>query len=183
MDAADSSVLPENERRTSLCLAPFSKEFFIATGYSKLQVPDDYLKLVRVIVWHNRSCLKKGGKNLSPAKLELFLRQEMSQDFGDLGIEIDDFLADLVKIRHAEENSFAIYNKYIQEHLPTSQNNATNLSSPSSNTGKKAGDFPKQVILSSSANLLTKFAKVSNENTNSSTTIDKPIILKNQEIR
>jgi hypothetical protein len=48
-DATDS-----NKRRFSLCLSPFTKAFFIATGYSKLQVPEDYLELIRVIVWHRK---------------------------------------------------------------------------------------------------------------------------------
>ncbi len=56
LDAVDSSLLPENERRLSLCLPPFSKEFYITPGYSKLQVPDDYLELIRVLVWHNSQC-------------------------------------------------------------------------------------------------------------------------------
>ncbi len=53
MDATDSSLLQENERRVSLCLDPFSREFYKATGHSKLQLPDDYLELVRVIVYEN----------------------------------------------------------------------------------------------------------------------------------
>jgi hypothetical protein len=59
IDAIDSSLLSENERRIALCLAPFSKEFYIATGYSKLQLPEDYLELTRVIVWHNRQRKKR----------------------------------------------------------------------------------------------------------------------------
>jgi hypothetical protein len=43
LDAIDSSLLHENERRVSLCLDPFSREFYKATGHSKLQLPDDYL--------------------------------------------------------------------------------------------------------------------------------------------
>jgi hypothetical protein len=38
----------------------------------------------------------------------------MSQDFSDLGIDIDDFLADLIKIRQEEEKSFEIYNNCIK---------------------------------------------------------------------
>jgi hypothetical protein len=59
IDVIDSSLLPENEKRIALCLYPFSKEFFIATGFPKLQLPDDYQQLTRVIVWHNRQRLKK----------------------------------------------------------------------------------------------------------------------------
>jgi hypothetical protein len=65
-NAVDPSLAVENERQFSLCLSPFSKEFFIATGYSKLQAPDDYFELIRVIVWHNRQHLKKGLSYLSP---------------------------------------------------------------------------------------------------------------------
>ncbi len=83
IDAIDSSLLSENERRLSLCLCPFSKEFFIATGYSKLQLPDDYLELTRVIVWHNRQRLKMGLELLNPRELEEFLHEEMAQDFSD----------------------------------------------------------------------------------------------------
>jgi hypothetical protein len=79
------------ERRRALCSAPFSKEFFITTGYSKLQVPDDYLELVRVIVWNNINRLKKGDTSFSLEELERFLRQEMAQDFSDLGIDIDNY--------------------------------------------------------------------------------------------
>jgi hypothetical protein len=99
LDSVDSSLLPENERRISLCLPPFSREFYIATGYSKLQVPDDYLELIRVIVWHNRQRLKMGLQVLSPKELEEFLHVEMSQDFSNLGIEIDDFLSDLSNLK------------------------------------------------------------------------------------
>jgi hypothetical protein len=59
LDAIDSSLSIENERHFSLCLSPFSREFYITTGYSKLQVPDDYLELISVIVWHNRQRKKK----------------------------------------------------------------------------------------------------------------------------
>jgi hypothetical protein len=53
-DQNGSALAFENERRLSLCLSPFSKEFFIATGCSRLQVPDDYLEIIRVRVWNNR---------------------------------------------------------------------------------------------------------------------------------
>jgi hypothetical protein len=41
---------------------------------------------------------------LSPPELERFIHEEMAQDFSDLGIDIDDFLADLIKICQEEEN-------------------------------------------------------------------------------
>ncbi len=110
LDAADSSLLPENERRTSLCLHPFSKEFFIATGYSKLQLPEDYLELGRVIIWQNRQRLKMGLE----VEFEEFLHEELSQDFSNLGIDIKDLVADLIKIRHAETQAFQTYNNYIK---------------------------------------------------------------------
>jgi hypothetical protein len=113
MDAVDLSLLSENEHRSALCLPPFSKEFFIATGQSKLQVSEEYQELIRVMVWHNRSRRKQGLTAFSPEELELFLKEEMSQDFDDLDIDIDDFLADLIKIRHAEHKSFDVYNKFI----------------------------------------------------------------------
>jgi hypothetical protein len=43
---------------------------------------------------------------LNPSEFEEFLHEEMSQDFSNLGIDIDHFLADLIKIRHAETQSF-----------------------------------------------------------------------------
>jgi hypothetical protein len=103
MDAVDSSLLPENKRRLALCLAPFTKEFYIATGYSKLQVPEEYLELVSIIVWNHRKRLKKGSLMLTPKEFETFLKQEMPQEFSDLGIEIDDFLDDLIKIKNEEQ--------------------------------------------------------------------------------
>jgi hypothetical protein len=114
--SVDSSLASENERRLALCLPPFSKAFYIATGYSKLQVSEEYAELKRVIVWQNRQRRKKGLPFLSPAEFELFLQEEMSQDFSDLGIEIEDFLADLIKNHLEEEKSFAIYNKFIELH-------------------------------------------------------------------
>jgi hypothetical protein len=112
--AIDSSLLSENERRIALCLAPFSKEFFIATGYSKLQLPEDYLELTRVIVWYNRQRQKRGLLVMSPREFVKFLFVEMSQDFQDLGIDIPDFLDDLIKIRYAKNQAFDTYNNYIQ---------------------------------------------------------------------
>ncbi len=53
MEAVYSSLATENERRLALCFPPFSKEFCIATGYSKLQVSQEYAELIRVIVWQN----------------------------------------------------------------------------------------------------------------------------------
>ncbi len=51
---------------------------------------------------------------LSPQEFEEFLYEEMSQDFSDLGIKIEDFLLDLIKTRQEEEKSFQIYNAWIQ---------------------------------------------------------------------
>jgi hypothetical protein len=45
-DAIDSSLVIENERHLSLCLAPFSKEFYTITGHSKLNIPEDYQELI-----------------------------------------------------------------------------------------------------------------------------------------
>jgi hypothetical protein len=120
MDKVDSSLLSENKRRYALCLAPFSKEFFIATGKSKLQMSEEYQELVRVIVWHNRYRVKKGLNYFSPAEFESFLKQEMPQEFADLGIEIDDFLSDLIKIRNVEQSSFNVFNQCFKDQLPES---------------------------------------------------------------
>jgi hypothetical protein len=114
MDAVDASLFSENERRLALCLKLFSREFFIATGQSKLQVSEEYQELIRVMVWRNRSRIKQGLKTFSPDELELFLNEEMSQDFADLDIAIDDFLADLIKIRHSEQKSFDVYNELVK---------------------------------------------------------------------
>lgn len=64
-------------------------------------------------MWRNRQRLKNGLPVLSPGEFEEFLVKEMSQDFSNLGIEIEDFLNDLIKIRREEELSFAIFNTYI----------------------------------------------------------------------
>jgi hypothetical protein len=81
LDAIDSLLAIENERRLSRCLAPFSKEFYTITGHSKLNIPEDSHELIRVIIWHNRQHLKMGLLVLSPIELEEFLHQEMHQDF------------------------------------------------------------------------------------------------------
>jgi hypothetical protein len=65
---------------------------------------------------------KKGLLVLSPREFEVFLREEMSQDFSDLGIDIEDFLADLIKIRYEEEKTFEIYNNYIKTKSSSSSN-------------------------------------------------------------
>ncbi len=205
MDAIDSSLASENERCVSLCLPPFSKEFFIATGYSKLQVPDDYLELIRVIVWHNRQRLKMGLFVLSPLEFEAFLHEEMAQDFSDLGIDIEDFLANLIKTHHEEEKSFEIYNNYIKMKssnsskidLPTlldgkpspkpnklkSPQNTTPINAAIPLDGKttpseeKSQQYPPE-------NRLKKFVSVTDQPPNTpSHSIDKPIILKNKEVR
>jgi hypothetical protein len=126
IDAVDSSLAIENERRFSLCLAPFSREFYTMTGHSKLNIPDDNQEHVRVIIWHNRQHLKMGLLILSPMELEEFLHQEMSQDFSDLGMEIEDFLSDLAKTRQEEKLSFKAYNNYIKKYqINTSEANSS----------------------------------------------------------
>jgi hypothetical protein len=160
LDAIDSALLPENERRASLCLDPFSREFYTATGHSKLQLPDDYLELVRVIVWHNRQRIKMGMDILAPSELENFLHEEMSQDFRDLGIEIEDFLADLTKIRQEESLAFDIFNKWVQktEQAPKNTPNIDeNSSTNAPATVTKASDTPSPP----SKTLFNKFVKAS----------------------
>jgi hypothetical protein len=68
---------------------------------------------------------------LSPIELEEFLHQELQQDFSDLGIEIEDFLSDLIKTRHEEEMSFEIFNNNIKKYQI---NNSDGNLSISSNT-------------------------------------------------
>jgi hypothetical protein len=75
---------------------------------------EDYLELIRVIVWHNRQRQKRGLLVMSPREFVKFLFVEMSQDFQDLGIDIPDFLDDLIKIRYAKNQAFDTYNNYIQ---------------------------------------------------------------------
>jgi hypothetical protein len=208
IDAIDSSLIIENERRLSLCLAPFSKEFYIATGYSKLQVPDDYLELIRVIIWHNRQRLKKGLPVLPPQEFEDFLHEEMAQDFSDLGIDIYDFLDDLIKIHNAEKLSFDIYNNNIKGKGIYLNNTAEQITSTASLknqsiTSKLADNSspdkkqqattlsPNKKFSASTmspnifppTNLLKKFVSVSDTIASQSLVIDKPIILKNKETR
>jgi hypothetical protein len=203
MDTVDSSLAPENERRLALCLAPFSKEFYIATGYSRLQVSDEYAELIRVIIWQNPQCQKKGLPVLSPSEFELFLQEEMSQDFSDLGIEIDDFFADLITNHLEEEKSFAIYNKFIESQTsksvqidPTSdldrkpspqktiqtKRNYHTMQSYNSTADNKVSSVDASPTLPPE-NLLKKFVNVTDEPSNPSSHIDKPIILKNKEAR
>jgi hypothetical protein len=134
MEKVDSSLLSENERHFALCLAPFSKEFFIATGKSKLQVSEEYHKLIRVMVWHNRYRVKQGLNYFSPAEFESFLKQEMPQEFADLGIEIDDFLSDLIKIRNVEQTSFDVFNQCFKDQLPEIK---VSKSTPSTSSSEK----------------------------------------------
>jgi hypothetical protein len=193
IDAIDSALIQENERRIALCLAPFSKEFFIATGYSKVQLPEDYLELTRVIIWQNRQRLKRGLSVLNPREFVEFLFVEMAQDFKDLGIEIQDFLDDLIKIRHSENIAFDTYNNYIQ--YQKSNSSRSNLDSISEYIKKEnpattsPDKYKKQSASSSSpnklppTNLLKKFLNVSDTDTPQSSVIDKPIILKNKETR
>jgi hypothetical protein len=74
IDAVDTSLLTENERCLSLCLAPFSKAFYIATGYSKLQIPEENLELISVIVWNHRRQIKQGLPGVTPEELEFFFK-------------------------------------------------------------------------------------------------------------
>jgi hypothetical protein len=113
MDNVDAALFSENERRSALCLVPFSKEFFIATGQSKLQMSEEYQELIRVMVWRNRSRIKQGLPAFTPEELETFLNEEMAQDFDDLDIYIDVFLGDLIKIRNDEQKSFDVYNEFM----------------------------------------------------------------------
>ncbi len=202
MDAVESSLLPENERRLALCLAPLSKAFYIATGSSKLQVSEDYQELIRVMVWHNRSRVKQGLKSISPAELEQFLKQEMTQDFDDLGIEIDDFLEDLIKIRNVEQYSFDTYNKYIQEHSPRSPS-TTEATTPNLLEKKTAARLDKSLLDTQQqsktnstnetttqksstkptpTNLMHKFVSVNEPASSNHSVLDKQIILKNKEV-
>jgi hypothetical protein len=159
---------------------------------------------------------------LSPKELEEFLHQEMHRDFSNLGIEIEDFLSDLMKTRQEEDMSFTIYNKYIFKqqtqnaevyspissspiqpqsenlakyplHTPPIENKEKKISpnnlikkfttdQESSATSQAAKSITTETH-SPSTTLLKKFAKVSNTNSNPSNTIDKPIILKQQEKR
>jgi hypothetical protein len=156
-------------------------------------VPDDYLELIRVIVWHNRQCLKMGLHVLSPKELEEFLYEEMSQDFSDLGIESKDFLADLLKAREENQKSFDIYKNYIKLKTDNSPcptvNNITESSTPLLSPNNKSGThdtkqtWPPPATLPPS-NLLGKFASVSGESSNQAVQVtDKPIHLKNKEMR
>jgi hypothetical protein len=235
IDVIDSSLLPENERRIALCLYPFSKEFFITTGFSKLQLPDDYQELTRVIVWHNRQRLKKGLSVLKPKEFVKFLFTEMSQDFSDLGIDIQDFLDDLIKVCHSENLAFDTYNNYIQnqtasskiqlnklqansntdnkiesEELHSSKNQTqvfttstiksvpptdkgqsadkldhkNNQQIPAKNATSPAVITTKESIPLTPTNLLRKFVSADEDSCSKpSKFLDKPIILKNKEIR
>jgi hypothetical protein len=189
LDAIDSSPLPENERHASLCLAPFSKEFYTATGYSKLQLPDDYLELVRVIVWHNRQRIKMGMNILDPSELEKFLHEEMSQDFSDLGIDIDNFLADLIKIRQEESLAFDIFNNWVKKSGQASNITPTNSNG---NSTKETKDTVATTVeppkpgptTTPPTNLMRKFVVVNEAASEPLTSLlDKPIILKNKETR
>jgi hypothetical protein len=191
----------------SLCLAPFSKEFNTITGHSKLNIPDDYQELVRVIIRHNRQRLKMGLFVLCPKELEEFLQQEMHQDFSDLGIEIDDFLSDLIKTRQEEDMSFAVYNNYVQKcqkhnldgnpsitSSPLLPQNITNSpdTKPMTNIPLENSSTPDKKPSANSAtpnrpipptNLLKKFVSVTENTAPQSSVLDKPIILKNKETR
>jgi hypothetical protein len=146
-------------------------------GNSKLQVSEEYQELIRVMVWHNRYRVKQGLNYFSPAEFESFLKLEMPQDFDDLGIEIDDFLSDLIKIRNVEQTSFDIFNKFFKDHLPQIKHSTSAPATSSSEKKTAHQDTPDKPT--PSTNLLHKFATVANENKEPNSTIDKPIILKN----
>jgi hypothetical protein len=196
MDAVDASLFSENERQLALCLKLFSREFFIATGQYKLQVSEEYQELIRVMVWHNRSRIKQGLTTFSPEELELFLNKEMSQDFADLDIAIDDFLADLIKIRHSEQKSFDVYNELVKNNKKKVLSPTKNIiesterqsAAQSSITDIKVSSLLTDTTSTNSdntstaptKNLLKKFLDVADNPQNKSIT-DRPVILKNQE--
>jgi hypothetical protein len=135
----------------------------------------------------------------------------MLQEFLDLGIEIDDFLADLTKIRNVEKRSFEIFNKYIKsnsQETPLSTTTDPQGKTVTSETSSKPDNIPstptnlnsqyeKQQTPSaihhnlpseektrSPSNLAKRFVAVSKESVSQpSIIIDKPIRLKNQETR
>ncbi len=130
---------------------------------------------------------------LSPKELVEFLYEEMSQDFSDLGIEIKDFLADLLKAREENQKSFDVYNNYIKLKTDNSPcptvNNITESSMPLLSPNNKSGTHdtkqtrPPPATLPPS-NLLGKFASVSEESSKQAVQVtDKPIHLKNKEMR
>jgi hypothetical protein len=131
-----------------------------------------------------------GLLHLSPSELVEFLFKEMHQDFSDLGIEIEDFLSDLIKTRHEEEISFAIYNNYINKTQTNTLDAKADSSQLSQNIKVNASSSPNESTdkntppLSPKANLPKKNVQVSDPPSNSPPqTIDKPIILKDHEMR
>jgi hypothetical protein len=134
----------------------------------------------------------------------------MVQEFSDLGIEIDDFLADLTKIRNVKKMSFEIFNKYIksksqektilsttteaQEKTITSEAPSKLESIPSTPTNSNSPygkqqtpsavyhTIPSKEKSKSPSNLAKRFVAVSEESvSHPSLVTDKPIRLKNQE--
>jgi hypothetical protein len=75
-----------------------------------------------------------GLLHLSPSELVEFLFKEMHQDFSDLGIEIKDFLSELIKTHHEEEISFAVYNNYINKNQKNTSDVKASLSSSTKNS-------------------------------------------------
>jgi hypothetical protein len=73
----------------------------------------------------------------------------MSQDFSDLGIEIEDFLADLTKIRQEESLAFDTFNKWVQktDQAPKTSNifENSNIKSPTT-TPKTSNTLPQPSI-------------------------------------
>jgi hypothetical protein len=111
----------------------------------------------------------------------------MAQDFSDLGIDIQDFLDDLIKIRHSENSAFDTYNSYIQtSNTQSSPQKQTDTNTPAtfSTRATSAPPFNNDSSISSPTNLMKKFVDVEGTtSTPSSLLLDKPIILKNNETR
>jgi hypothetical protein len=102
----------------------------------------------------------------------------MSQDFSDLGIEIEDFLADLTKIRQEELLAFDTFNKWVQktDQAPITSNifENSNITSPTT-TPKTSNNLPQPSIT-----LMDKFVKTSEYSSSTPPQLDKPIILKSK---
>jgi hypothetical protein len=120
-------------------------------SYSKLQLPDEYLELIRVIVWHNRQRLKMELPVLKPREFVEFLCAEMAQDFNYLQIDIQDFLDDLIKIRYSENLAFDTYNNYIQNQKVSEKISPSKLHYKNNNSSSPNLSFntlPKDEVIS-----------------------------------
>jgi hypothetical protein len=134
---------------------------------------------------------------LSPRELEEFVYAEMSQDFSDLDIEIDDFFSDLIKIRHEEKQSFIVLNNFIsktnnvptdttllQSKMSSNPNMPKTESSPQQQSPGKAQTptiAENHTPAFHPTNLMKKFVDVNEPSHEPSNFLDKPIILKNKE--